>query len=461
MFKILILQSLYQLSDEQMEYQINNRYSFGEFLGLAGSANIPDDTTIWKYRELLTKQGVIKEAFFKFRAKIGTGPIFIDIGRVFGYFHIMRDTRYKIHGEAAVYHCLSRVTQGRFLLGVEEKDFLRQWLWRAAEFCGVEIITYALMSNHFHVLVRIPEKEAADAQMTDEHLAQRLGNLEGEESQQRFLRHRPAHREESFTQLGLDISDEDRASWDDEWQARRARLLQRMHDVSQFMKLVKERFTTWYNRRHQTYGTLWADRYKSLIVEDHPDALKTLALYIDLNPVRAQLVHDPKDYAWCGYAEAESGHRRVQRQLAYVVDVTRDDAAPEQQTAAWEKEGRQQYRAHLLDQATAVKLPAAGVSGESQISAKRRRQSSSPAPIPSASAEKNKTEQKTWRDAVREKVRYLTEGMALGRKAWVEKIYQSRQARFTPKRTSGAREIKGANWNGLCVIKDVRGVERS
>jgi hypothetical protein len=64
MFKILILQSLYQLSDEQMEYQINDRYSFGEFLGLAGSANIPDDTTIWKYRELLTKQGVIKEAFF-------------------------------------------------------------------------------------------------------------------------------------------------------------------------------------------------------------------------------------------------------------------------------------------------------------------------------------------------------------------------------------------------------------
>jgi putative transposase len=82
----------------------------------------------------------------------------------------MRTARFKIKGLTTVYHCLSRISQGRYLLGVAEKDYLRQWMWRAAEFCGVEIITYVLMSNHFHVLVRVPVKEEADLQITDDIL---------------------------------------------------------------------------------------------------------------------------------------------------------------------------------------------------------------------------------------------------------------------------------------------------
>jgi hypothetical protein len=53
-------------------------------------------------------------------------------------------------------------------------------LWRVAEFSGVEIMTYVLMSNHFHILVRVPEKEAADAAVTDAELIRRVGRLNGE-----------------------------------------------------------------------------------------------------------------------------------------------------------------------------------------------------------------------------------------------------------------------------------------
>ena len=66
MFKILILQRLYNLSDEQMEYQINDRLSFMRFLGLKMSDNIPDQNTIWLFRENLTKSKTIEKLFDKF-----------------------------------------------------------------------------------------------------------------------------------------------------------------------------------------------------------------------------------------------------------------------------------------------------------------------------------------------------------------------------------------------------------
>ena len=66
MFKILILQRLYNLSDEQMEYQINDRLSFMRFLGLNMSDDIPDQNTIWLFRENLTKTKTIEKLFDKY-----------------------------------------------------------------------------------------------------------------------------------------------------------------------------------------------------------------------------------------------------------------------------------------------------------------------------------------------------------------------------------------------------------
>ena len=57
------MQSLYNLSDEGMEYQILDRYSFSRFLGLRASDKVPDATTIWLFRETLTKAGKIEELF--------------------------------------------------------------------------------------------------------------------------------------------------------------------------------------------------------------------------------------------------------------------------------------------------------------------------------------------------------------------------------------------------------------
>jgi hypothetical protein len=55
LFKVLILQSLYRLSDEALEFQILDRYSFSRFLGLHAASKVPDCTTIWRFREGRTR----------------------------------------------------------------------------------------------------------------------------------------------------------------------------------------------------------------------------------------------------------------------------------------------------------------------------------------------------------------------------------------------------------------------
>lgn len=66
MFRMLVLQSLNNLSDEQVEYQVRDRLSFSRFLGIAIEDSIPDATTLWLFREKLAKAGLIEKLFNRF-----------------------------------------------------------------------------------------------------------------------------------------------------------------------------------------------------------------------------------------------------------------------------------------------------------------------------------------------------------------------------------------------------------
>lgn len=61
MFKILILQRLFNISDDEAEYQINDRMTFRRFLGLSLGDLVPDAKTIWLFRDMLVKAGVMEE----------------------------------------------------------------------------------------------------------------------------------------------------------------------------------------------------------------------------------------------------------------------------------------------------------------------------------------------------------------------------------------------------------------
>ena len=73
MFKILILQALYGLSDEQVEFQIRDRLSFVRFLGLSSSDLTPDATTIWLFHEQLTQANAVEKLFRLFNRSLREG----------------------------------------------------------------------------------------------------------------------------------------------------------------------------------------------------------------------------------------------------------------------------------------------------------------------------------------------------------------------------------------------------
>ena len=80
----------------------------------------------------------------------------------------MRQARIKIAAETgeAVYHCMSRSVNGEWLFDDRAKEILRRQFWQVADYCGVEILTYTILSNHFHLLVRVPQKTpVSDAEL--------------------------------------------------------------------------------------------------------------------------------------------------------------------------------------------------------------------------------------------------------------------------------------------------------
>jgi IS5 family transposase len=82
MFKIMILQRFYNISDDQVEYQINDRMSFMRFLDLSIADDIPDSKTIWLFRERLTDLGLVEELFSLFLSKLESLNLIVNEGKI-------------------------------------------------------------------------------------------------------------------------------------------------------------------------------------------------------------------------------------------------------------------------------------------------------------------------------------------------------------------------------------------
>ncbi len=223
-----------------------------------------------------------------------------------------RKRRLKVNNAdtGSVYHVLSRTVNKEFLWDDQAKEVFRKQLWKTAAFCGVEILAYCLMSNHFHILVRVVTGRSA--KLTNDDLLERL---------QLFYTNPKDLPVLAQWQAGLRSQDEQAQK------ACRQRLLARMDDLSVFMKLLKQRFSIWYNRSHGRIGTHWCERFQSLLVQDTPHALRLVSAYIALNPVRAGLCRDPKDYRFSSYAEALAGHPHTLRGLRWMMRENTDAVA--------------------------------------------------------------------------------------------------------------------------------------
>jgi len=231
--------------------------------------------------------------------------------------------------EGDCFHVMSRTCGGTVFFDDVEKEALRRVMRRMAVFCGVEIVTYCLMGNHFHILLRVPNQ------------ARFLDQFEGAEGEARLLEHlKVIYGKEHLRQLDAQIKDWREKGWEGEVQRRLGSYMRRMADLAWYVKQVKEQFSRRYNKRHERKGTLWMERYKSVLVDgrrerrgeagaSQVDVLRMMACYIDLNPVGAELVSDPTAYRWSGYGEAMGGGEEAQAGLCGLMGI---------EVGEWEKD---------------------------------------------------------------------------------------------------------------------------
>ncbi len=325
----------------------------------------------------------------------------------------------------AYYHCVSRIVDRRYIFEPAEKEHFVRLLRECAEFCEVRVLTYCLMSNHFHVLVEVPRRPPPEARPSAEQVLAKLAKLSGHQNvglvQQRFEMYRQAR--------------------DAEGEARYlATFHHRMWDVSEFIRVLKQRFTLWYNARTGRKGTLWEDRFKSVLVEGAGQALTTMAAYIDLNPVRAGIVPDPKDYRWSGYGEAVAGKRGSRLGIQTVVTAL--------QRGREESVSRslEVYRSWLYREGD-ERREATGPDGRAVRGAVK---STAVAEVLAAKG------RLPLGEYVRCRVRYFCDGAALGSREFVEGIFRQHREKFGKRRRDGARRMRGVEAGELFTLRDLR-----
>ena len=250
-----------------------------------------------------------------------------------------KDSRVK----PAFYHCISRVVDRQQVFGPDEKEKFRTFMRMQENFTGCRVLCYCLMGNHIHLLVEVPP--LPEGGFSDEGLLARL---------------RAIYNEAEVAEVAKELAEarkkvSDGLAHERKVEAIHARYTYRMHDLSEFMKTLMQRFTKWFNRTHSRTGNLWEDAFKSVIVEDGM-AAKTMAAYIDLNPVRAGIVKDPADYRWSSYGEAIGGGARGNGKKARAgwVRALRahkgcaTDATDATDAALWANEVSKEYRGILM-----------------------------------------------------------------------------------------------------------------
>lgn len=314
----------------------------------------------------------------------------------------------------ACYHVMSRTTGGDRLFDAEDKEALGRMMRKMAVFTGVKILTWCVLDNHFHVLVRVPNREK---------YLRRFDDKEGEDKgagDTRLMVHLSTLYSQGYiTKLREELAWMRERGMEGEAEKFLEKYRRRFCDLSIYVKEVKERFSRWFNRKYDRKGTLWMSRFKSVLVEDG-EALRTMSAYIDLNPVRAGVVEDPKDYRWCGYAEAVAGSKQARSGLCWVMGKPLD---------SWEKHGAW-YRCWLMiDGEEVEENKSYHVKGRAGI------------PKEKVKVELEKAGSLSMRQQLLSRVAYFTEGVAIGTRSFIEIVFEQNREKFGPSRKRAAKPI--------------------
>ena len=309
------------------------------------------------------------------------------------------------------YHCISRVVDKRFVFEAHERDVFRKVMRQVEAFSGLRVVTWTILSNHFHLLLEVPPRP--EVVLADDEILDRC----------RALYSRAA-------MIGIEWEHGEAVRMGDEVHARwREKYLRRMWDLSEFMKTLKQKFTLWFNAQHDREGTLWERRFQSVLVEGSWKSLLKVAAYIDLNAVRAGMVSDPKDYRWCGYSEAVGGDRAARRGLVSALADLK--AKPDWRDAA------PRYRKVLFG----IGEENAARPGISRAEVEKVFEAGGRLTLP---------------QLLRCRVRHFSDGLAVGSERFIERVFQVLRGAFSDARQTGTRKLPGGDWEELRTARALR-----
>ncbi|EDM24997.1 hypothetical protein LNTAR_03679 [Lentisphaera araneosa HTCC2155] len=177
--------------------------------------------------------------------------------------------------QAVYYLVTNRIAGGRMLFKDVEKYKFKELLFAGSAKLSYQVIDYVFMDNHFHLLIKVPPT----SEMDDLEL---------------LSRYRLYRKNEEINFINSEQKDDFR---------------EQIHDISFIIGNFEQRFVQWFNREHQSWGRLFGQRFDSEMIEvsAQSDSLLRVMAYISLNPVRAGIVTDPKDFFFCGYADRLAG----------------------------------------------------------------------------------------------------------------------------------------------------------
>lgn len=299
------------------------------------------------------------------------------------------------------FHVTSRVVDRRYIFGDEEKRHFLGLMRKYEEFTGVRVLAYCLMSNHVHLLVRVPAKPE---EISEEEILSRMKHI---------------YSRDKMSAIRSQLRE-----FDESGQLARKRqffdgIRSRMYDLSGFVRELKLSFSKDYNRRKERKGTLWEERFKATLVEGSTNALMNTAAYIELNPVRAGIVEDPADYRWCSYHAAVAGDTRSRQGISELVS----GMGPELNYT----ESVGPYRVFFVERSVHQDGSRKGMnSGALEEAVAARGQ------LPKARE-------------LRMRMRYFVDGLVIGSREYIEAFYEKRKDLLNPTRKKTCYRIPGTS----------------
>ena len=193
------------------------------------------------------------------------------------------NTRIRSYGTC--HHLISRIAHRVYFMTEEVRTNFLGMILHTADFCGIKLLSWCIMANHFHILAYLPEPEPID----ENEILRRFAVLKGGERLIALKKRLSAIRS-----IDGDCSEKANEIL--------TSIKARMYDIGVFMKIVKQWLTQEYNLRYAHRGTLWESVYKDVLVETNAQELAKRAGYIHLNPIRAAITPDFAGYPWSSYS---------------------------------------------------------------------------------------------------------------------------------------------------------------